>query len=261
VIENAPERLLIAMAVALPVFMQAANPLAQVCKLVPLGEMVGAQEGNRVFFPQSGLEVTLDDIERIHLVELETPGESTLSIEFAVTGDPRALILAAPGKWTDAGSIRRRICGFSKHALAHDKYETWCRDFTREPVLCPCCSVAAAKRRADPSLHPVAAIFHHALRHGMRLRCVLKSEACGLSVEILPGELDLSEGRISLTGADGTSHVSLDPGLCHAIGVETRDLDGEAHSMLRLYDQHGHLALEISTPGKQAAAVWCQFCK
>ncbi len=250
-----------AMSCGSPLFIQAANALAVLSTVEPLGEMAGDCCGQRVFSPENGLDLAINDIVRIHRVELKIPGESILSVEFALAGDPRALTIAAPPGHVDAPLFRSRVDGLPGRPVGHKSYESWCRGFSREPVLCPCCKEAAVRRRANPAAHPVAAIFRHAIGNGLPLRCTLKGDACGLTSAIMPGMLDFEDGGINLMGNDGTTQLGIDPGICHSLMVEPLTLDGERHSVLRLFDSLGHQRLELSTPGWHACPVWVAICR
>lgn len=261
VFDVSPERLLMAMRCQSPWFIQAANALAVLATVEPLGDMAGACCGQQVFFPENGLDLAINDVARIHLVELQGPTGTIVSVEFALAGDPRALTIAAPPGHPDAVSLRIRLERLKKHLIAEKTYQEWCHGYTREPVLCPCCKEAAQKRRTQPAAHPAAGILRHAMDQSLPLRCTLKSNACGLTTTIQPAFLDFDDGGIQLTGIDGSSQLGIDPGLCHAIAVEPLTLDGEKHSVFRLMDSLGRINLEISTPGWYACKVWVEICR
>lgn len=260
-VDAAPERLLIALSCGSPLFIQAANPLAALCTVESLGEMAGDTGGRRVFFPDNGLELAIEDIARIHAVELETLGDSILSVEFALAGAPRALILATPPGHANAAIFRKRIGHLAKRPVERDRYETWCRNFLREPVLCSCCVDAAKQRRANPSAHPIAIIFQRAIDMNLPLRCTLMGGACGFTSTLMPASLDFNPSSIDLTGADGTTQLGIDPGICHSLAVEPLTLDGEKHSILRLFDSLGQEHFQLTASGWDACAAWVAVCR
>lgn len=254
------ERLFLAIGGESPLLIHATNPMAGLAGIMPLGEMVGSEDGRTLFFPDAGLEIALDRIDAMHGIELPTEDGSTLSIEFALRGDPRALAIAAIAPHENADLFRRRLLALRFTSIDPLIYRKWSRAHTQHPVMCPCCSAAAAKRRANPAGNPMAGMFEQAVVRSTPLRCTLISRSCGFTSWLLPSDLSCGNGRLELTGNGGSSLLDFDPGICHSLSITRQRLDGEHFSVMRLFDSKGEAHLEIATPGWQAEADWRALC-
>lgn len=254
------ERLFLTIGGESPLLIHAANAMAGLAAIMPLGGIVGSEDGGTLFFPDAGLEIALDRIDAMHGIDLPMGDRSTLSVEFAMRGDPRALAIASIPPHGNADSFRHRLLALRFTSLDPSIYQKWCRDYTRHPVMCPCCSAAATKRRGDPAGNPMARMFEQAILSSTPLRCTLLSPSCGFASWLIPADLCFGNGRLELTGNGGASLLELDPGICHSLAITRRRLDGENFSVMRLFDSKGEAHLEIATPGWRAAADWKSLC-
>jgi hypothetical protein len=259
--DGPPELLLLSMTCETPLYIHAGNWMAGLCAVTPLREMIGNHTGTRVFFPEDGLQVSLEDIEAIHGIDLETGEDSTLSVEFAIQGLPRAISIAALPNLSDAPRFRRSLRHQRAAVLTNDEYQQWSDSHTRRPAMCPCCAASAEQRRAAPQHNPLSRIFRHAIQHAVPLRCGIVSPAYGFTAWLTPGAIDFDDGRIELTGTDGMSMLEFDPGACHSLAVIRERLDDEPFTIMRLFDSTGNLRLEIGTPGWEAESTWRELCE
>jgi hypothetical protein len=259
-IHDPAERLFLAFGGESPLLIHAANAMAGLAAIMPLGELVGSEDGNTLFFPDAGLEIMPDRTDAIHGIDLPMGERSTLSVEFAMRGDPRALAIAAIPPHGNATLFRHHLLALRFTSLDPRIYQKWSRAYTRHPVMCPCCSAAATKRRSDPAGNPIARVFEQAILRCTPLRCTLPSDACGFSSWLLPSDLSFANGRLELTGNGGSSLLEFDPGICHSLAIARRRLDGEDFSVMRLFDSKGEAHLEIATPGWRAESEWKALC-
>ena len=260
-IDDAPERVLLALACGTPLLVQAGNRMASLATLSPLGEMAGCTTGRAVFFPEIGLDLAIEEVEAVHALDFTIGGNRALSVEFAIGNHPRALAIAALAAHGDDARVRDRLRPLRAARMAERAYQKWQDGYTRPPPMCPCCRGKAETRRQHADQHPVFTILADATEHERPLRCTLLSAVCGFSSWILPGILTCDEGRIECRDHAQSSMIELDPGLFHAVHIRRCRMDGEPYTALRLFDSLGIARVEISTPGWQADGVWHHTCE
>jgi hypothetical protein len=235
--------------------------MAGMCAMTPLREMVIDHSGSEACFPEEGLHVSLRKIDAIHGVDLHSATGPLLSAEFAIRGVPKALAIAAIPNLSDVERFRSAMGEQAAQFITPQGFQRWHKSHARKPALCPCCEAAAEKRRATLEQNPLTRIFHHAIGSGMQLRSSIVSPAYGFTASLTPASLAFAEGILEVSGADGTTMIELDPGLCHSLTIVRETLDGERFSTLKLYDSTGTIHLKLAAPGWETEKLWRKICE
>jgi|GEM_PF-1585354 len=242
-----------------PLYLHARNDLTELAGIVSLGASIHDEAEGELLFPEDGLSILLSEVKAIHAVSPDHTGNPSLSIEVAIDGEPRRLTLLASPEINGMERFAAGIAGQPSEILVMEEYVSWKKEFTRIPMVCPCCKEAEEKRSLLAEQNPLAAIFRNAIDNRTSLRCELLSKGLNFSSWIEPARLRIKDSKIGLICENGTAMLQVDAARCHLLTIKRQTIDGEQVTQIGIHDSLAHRHMILSAKGWDKAAVWCQF--
>lgn len=259
-IEESPASVLSALSHTTPLYIHARNWMAEMALISPLADSFRG-DGGWLSFPEQGLNMAMDSLQHLHCVTIDHHTRPSLALEIATHGEPRAISFAAIPSISNLEAFRASLESHPSQPLSSDQYHAWRDSHLIRPTACSCCAGAAEARRKDPGKSPLARILRHSIEDGLQLHCRLHSASFHFALSLIPADILLGKGHITITGDDCASMVEIDPGLCHSLMLHRKEIDAEPMTVLRVYNSLGVPELVIETPGYKAHDQWLEFCR
>jgi hypothetical protein len=240
-----------------PLYLHAGNWMAEMATITELTECLIDDEW--IAFPEQGLNLSLPAIRHLHSIAIDQ--RSSLALEIATHGEPRAVSIAAIPAASDLEKFADRLDGFPNEFLSEKAYQEWRSQHLIRPAACQRCVAAAEERRRDPEANPLTHILDDAVKQGLHLHCQLTSPAFHFALSMTPGNLLLNHGHLAITSHDHRSMLEIDTGLCHLLDLRRRRIDDEPMTVMSIYNSLGAVELTLQTPGYDAYENWLRLCQ
>ena len=157
-----------------------------------------------------------------------------------------------PGAGGIADFVRDQKCT----PISDAELEQWRDDLGYEFGMCECCEEAAAKRCRNPEAHALHALFSEVIENGDSIRVQLLSDHVDFISELAPDQIEVKPGYLVLTDTSDFSILHLNMKLVHAVQIGVKRIDDELSSVASVYDSHGNMNFQFTTPGRQSALRW-----
>jgi hypothetical protein len=256
-IDAAPAAVLPALCHSTPLYVHAGNWMADLAAITDFTECL--VDDDWLSFPEQGLALSLPAIQHLHTIAIDR--RSSLAMEIATPGEPRAVSIAAIPAASDLDQFAERLSYFPTKFLNEKRYQEWRSQQLIRPAACKRCVAAAEERRLHMATNPLGHIFANAVKEGLTLHCELTSPVFRFAVAITPGEILFDRGHLGITGNDQLSMLEIDTGLCHSLDLRRRLVDDEPMTVLSIFNSLGAVELTLQTPGFTAYENWLQLCQ
>ena len=127
--------------------------------------------------------------------------------------------------------------------------------------ICPCCQRKAAERVRYASMHPLFDIFMSATRKSEPLRVRAAAPYADFSVPILPFNVEVDQGIITVIDEDCPTAFHVAIRWLHAMGIKQVKLDGTSYAQLVGYDSFGGELFHVASPNPEDCEEWKDSCE
>ncbi len=238
-----------------PVYLQARNRGGGLGRHLKQFQPLLIPEMTYAVDPDSGLAFSLDEYVSSHFINQEFPELSErIDVEFGCF--PAGLSLVSMPELPGAGAIADFVRDQQCVPISDDELVQWREELGYEFGMCECCQEAAAKRGRNPEAHALHTLFSELIKNGDSIRIQLFSEHVDFISKLFPKRLDVKPGYLVLTDTSEYSILHLNMELVHAVQIGVKRIDDELSSVASIYDSHGNMNFQFTTPGREAAARW-----
>lgn len=256
-----PQEVFRAVAPIQRLYVHTRNVGAELAAIQPLGSAIFDDDEPLAFFPESGLNVDLSELVAIYASRIDKLVKPALGLEFDFQNSANALSLVALDESPEEGQLAHKIHTMGDTTLSATDLTDLRRELDPPRCLCPHCREAADRRVEFAASHPLTALLQDAMECRMPLLCRLQSPHLGMVSWMVPGRVSVRDGRIEMIDSGGHGLLQVKLEFAHSLWVLPVRMDGEAFSVIRVFDMLGNLNLEIATPDPKIEMRWREFCE
>lgn len=228
--------------------------------VLPLGMSIHEEDEGLLFFPECNLSLRSSLLQEVHASQVAIAGGRELALEMDFLSAPNGVSISTHRR-CDQERFRR--------VLLHHPYTIACRreieqkriEDSPPPCMCNRCAAIAKARRESPEKHPLTLILRHAEQEQVSLLCRIDASHGGFSQWLTPASLTTRHGVITIADESNQTRLHVNLGFAHSLWVVKTKIDGDAYSIVRVFDSLGHLSVELAAPNPNLVWLWEQICE